>query len=498
MEIQERGRLWTLVLVSVGLFMVVLDNLVVNVALPSIHNDFGASVQALEWTVNAYVLAYGVLLLTGAALGDRFGRRRMFVTGISLFTAASAGAALAPSADLLIAARAIQGIGAAIVTPLTLTLLAGAFPPEKRGVALGVWSGISGVAVAIGPLVGGAVIELADWHWIFWINVPIGLTLAPLAAAAWRRATAPSPLDLPGLALASTGLFGLVYGLVRAQTIGWTAPEVLISLAAGLALLTGFVRQELRSDAPMLPMQFFAKRSFAVTNVVSMAMYFGMFGSIFFLSQFMQNVLDNSPLEAGLKLLVWTGATMIVAPLAGVFSEKLGARWFMVAGVSPCRRSRSAGSPPRLRPREAYGSMIIPFILAGAGHGAGLRPLGERHPQLGPRRPGGPGLRRHQRDPRAGRHPRHRHPRHRVQQRRRLHDAAAVRRRHGPGALGGDRGARLRRPGRPAAALRRQGDGRRGRGIRGGAPRAPRRCPVASPPRDELRRTRRGRLGIDE
>src|SRR6201995_1337631 len=228
-QAQEKGRLWTLVLVSVGLFMVVLDNLVVNVALPSIHNDFGASVQALEWTVNAYVLAYGVMLLTGAALGDRFGRRRMFVPRTSLFTAASAGAALAPSADLLIAPRALQGIGAAIVTPLTLTLLAGAFPPEKRGVALGVWSGISGIAVAIGPLVrraavalvGGAVIELADWHWIFWINVPIGLMLAPLAARRLEESYGPkAPLDFPGLALASTGLFGLVYGLVRAQTIG--------------------------------------------------------------------------------------------------------------------------------------------------------------------------------------------------------------------------------------------------------------------------------------
>src|ERR1700755_2462629 len=246
METQERGRLWTLVLVSVGLFMVVLDNLAVNGALPSIHNDFGASVQALEWTVNAYVLAYGVLLLTGAALGDRFGRRRMFVAGIALFTAASAGAALAPSVDLLIAARAIQGVGAAIVTPLTLTLLAAAFPPEKRGVALGVWSGISGVAVALGPLVGGAVIELADWHWIFWINVPIGLALAPLAGRRLEESSAPkAPLDFPGLALASTGLFGLVYGLVRAQTIGWTSAEVMISLGAGIVLLAGFLRPEL-------------------------------------------------------------------------------------------------------------------------------------------------------------------------------------------------------------------------------------------------------------
>src|ERR1700744_4118984 len=345
----EKGRLWTLVLVSVGLFMVVLDNLGVNVELPSIHNDFGASVQALEWTVNAYVLAYGVLLLTGAALGDRFGRRRMFVAGISLFTLASAGAALAPSVDLLIAARAIQGSGPAIVPPLTLPLLANAFPPEKRGIALGVWSGISGIAVAIGPLVGGAMIEIGDWHWIFWLNVPIGIVLAP-----------------PGLGLASTGLFGLVFGLVRAQTLGWTSAEVMISLAAGIVLLAAFVRLELRTESPMLPMSFFAKRSFAVTNVVSMAMYFGMFGSIFFLSQFMQNVLGNTPLQAGLKLLVWTGATMVVAPLAGIFSEKFGPRWFMVAGVS-LQAIALGWLATEVSTTQTYGSMIVPFILAGSG-----------------------------------------------------------------------------------------------------------------------------------
>jgi EmrB/QacA subfamily drug resistance transporter len=367
METQERGRIWTLVLVSVGLFMVVLDNLVVNVALPSIHNDFGASVQALEWTVNAYVLTYGVLLLTGAALGDRFGRRRMFVSGITLFTLASAGAALAPNADLLIAARAIQGAGAAIVTPLTLTLLANAFPPEKRGLALGVWSGISGIAVAIGPLVGGAVIELASWHWIFWINVPIGIVLAPLAYRKLDESFgAKAPLDLPGLGLASTGLFGLVFGLVRAQTIGWTSPEVMVSIGAGLVLLAAFVRQELRTESPMLPIQFFAKRSFAVTNVVSMAMYFGMFGSIFFLSQFMQNVLGNTPLQAGLKLLVWTGATMVVAPLAGIFSERFGPRPFMVAGVS-LQAIALAWLASEASTTMTYGSMIIPFILAGSG-----------------------------------------------------------------------------------------------------------------------------------
>src|SRR5579884_3235138 len=226
-------RIWTLVIVSIGLFMVVLDNLVVNVALPSIHRDLGASIQALEWTVNAYVLSYAVFLLTGSALGDRFGRKRMFTAGIALFTLSSAAAALAPSTGMLIAARASQGIGAAIVTPLTLTLLADAFPVERRGVALGVWSGISGIAVALGPLVGGAVIQAASWHWIFWINVPIGAALIPLAARQLTESRGPARrLDLRGLALASGGLFGLVFGLVRAQSQGWTQPEIVIALSA--------------------------------------------------------------------------------------------------------------------------------------------------------------------------------------------------------------------------------------------------------------------------
>ena len=328
-------RMWTLVIVSLGLFMTVLDNLVVNVALPSIHRDLGASIQTLEWTVNAYVLAYAVLLLTGAALGDRFGRKRMFMIGISVFTAGSAAAALSPTIDLLIAARALQGVGAAIVTPLTLTLLAEAFPPEQRGLALGVWSAISGIGVAAGPLVGGALTQAASWHLIFWVNVPIGLALVPLAGARLTESRGPlGRLDLPGLALASTGLFGLVFGLVRSQSLGWGSAEVVISLAAGLALVLAFIAQELRTDEPMLPMEFFANRGFAVTNSVSLAMYFGMFGSIFFLSQFLQNVLHNTPLQAGVKLLVWTGAVMVVAPVAGFLSERIGSRPFMIAGLA--------------------------------------------------------------------------------------------------------------------------------------------------------------------
>jgi EmrB/QacA subfamily drug resistance transporter len=363
----SRRRGWTLVIVSIGLFMVVLDNLVVNVALPSIRRDFGASIQALEWTVSAYVLAYAVLLLTGAALGDRFGRKRIFITGITLFTASSAAAALAPSAGTLIAARAAQGIGAAIATPLTLTLLAEAFPPEQRGLALGVWSAISGVAVALGPLVGGAVIQLSSWHWIFWINVPIGLVLVPLAAVKLRESRgAVRKLDLPGLGLASSGLFGLVFGLVRSQSLGWGNAQVLISLIAGAVLIVAFIGYELQADEPMLPLSFFADRGFAVTNVVSLAMYFGMFGSIFFLSQFLQNVLHNTPLQAGVKLLVWTGATMVVSPLAGFYSERFGSRQFMAAGLG--LQAVGLGWLALIVGTDtSYASMIAPFILAGSG-----------------------------------------------------------------------------------------------------------------------------------
>jgi EmrB/QacA subfamily drug resistance transporter len=360
-------RMWTLVIVSLGLFMMVLDNLVVNVALPSIHRDLGASIQTLEWTVNAYILAYAVLLLTGSALGDRLGRKRMFIAGISLFSAGSAAAALAPSIDLLIAARAIQGVAAAIVTPLTLTLLAEAFPPEQRGLALGVWSGISGVGVALGPLVGGALVQVASWHWIFWVNVPIGIALVPLAARRLVESHGEEKrLDLPGLALASSGLFGIVFGLVQSQSLGWSNAQVVIGLAAGLALLVAFIVQELRTPDPMLPMQFFANRGFAVTNVVSLAMYFGMFGSIFFLGQFLQNVLHNTPLQAGVKLLVWTGAVMVVAPLAGFLSERLGSRLFMVAGLGlqAIALALLAGTASV---HQTYASMVIPFVLAGSG-----------------------------------------------------------------------------------------------------------------------------------
>jgi len=358
---------WTFAIVTVALFMVVLDNLVVTTALPSIRRDLGATLEDLQWTVNAYTLTYAVLLLTGAALGDRLGRKRMFAVGLGIFTLASAAAALAPSTGALIAARAIQGAGAAIVTPLTLTLLSEAVPPGRRGLALGAWSGISGLGVALGPVIGGAVVEGISWQWIFWINVPIGLLLAPLAALRLTESVGPTKhLDLPGVALGSAGLLGLVYGLVRAQTLGWTDATILGSLIGGAVLLAAFVAWELRAPAPMLPMGFFANRAFSGTNAVSLAMYFGTFGSIFLLAQFFQTVQGYSPLEAGLRTLPWTGMPMIVAPLAGLLSDRIGSRPLMAAGLT-LQAAGIAWLAAVSEPTVPYGELVPAFVLAGTG-----------------------------------------------------------------------------------------------------------------------------------
>jgi EmrB/QacA subfamily drug resistance transporter len=362
-----RRRIWTLAIVSIALFMVTLDNLVVTTALPSIRADLGASIEALEWTVNAYTLAFAVLLLTGAALGDRFGRRRMFVIGLSIFTAASAGAALAPSTAALIGARALQGLGAAIVAPLTLTLLSEAFPAQKRGIALGIWSGVSGLGVALGPVIGGAVIEGISWQWIFWLNVPLGLLLAPFAARALSESHGPARrLDLGGLALASAGLLGLVYGIVRGNGQGWTSAEILGSLIAGALLLVAFVVWELRQKEPMLPMRFFRSRAFSATNGVSLAMYFGIFGSIFLLAQFFQTVQHYSPLEAGLRTLPWTGMPMLVAPLAGAFSDRIGSRPLMAAGLA-LQAAALVWIHQVNAVDVAYGLLVPAFVMGGTG-----------------------------------------------------------------------------------------------------------------------------------
>jgi EmrB/QacA subfamily drug resistance transporter len=367
--------LWTLAITSVALFMVVHDNLVVSTALPVIRVDLGASIEELEWTVNAYTLTFAVFLLTGAALGDRFGRRRMFVTGIGVFTLASAAAALAPSMDALIAARAVQGLGGALVLPLTLTILSDAFPAERRGVALGIWGAIGGIAIASGPLVGGAVIEGISWQWIFWLNVPVGLLLAPLALARLRESFGPDKaLDLPGLALASGGLLGVVWGLVNGNSDGWSSPSIVGALAAGSLLLVAFVVWELRTERPMLPMRFFRNRAFSAANAASLAMSFGMFGSIFLLTQFFQTAQGYSPLEAGLRVLPWTAMPMVVAPIAGALSDRIGSRPILAVGLS-LQAVGLAWIAAVSTATIGYGSLVGPFIVSGVGMGMFFAPM---------------------------------------------------------------------------------------------------------------------------
>ena len=358
---------WTFVITSIGLFMVVLDNLVVSTALPVIRVDLGAGIEELEWTVNAYTLTFAVFLLTGAALGDRFGRRRLFVLGMALFTLASAAAALAPSIDWLIAARAVQGVGGAIVTPLTLTILSAAFPAERRGVALGAWSGIAGLAVAMGPLVGGAIVDGIAWQWIFWLNVPFGLAVVPLALRRLKETYgSDKALDLRGLGLASAGLFGLVWGLVNGNSDGWSSPTIVAALALGAAFLVAFVNWEVRAREPMLPMRFFKERAFAAANGASLFMYFGMFGSIFLLTQFFQTAQGYSPLEAGLRVLPWTAMPMFIAPLAGALSDRIGGRPLMVLGLS-LQAAGLAWIAAASTATVGYAELVGPFVLSGAG-----------------------------------------------------------------------------------------------------------------------------------
>src|SRR3989440_9501004 len=358
---------WTFAVTSAALFMASLDNLVVTTALPSIRDHLHASLEGLQWTVNAYTLTFAVLLLTGAALGERYGRRRLFTAGHALFTAGSADAALAPGIGILVATRAIQGVGAAIVIPLTLTLLSAAVPPARRGLALGAWGAVGGLAIAIGPLVGGAVVEGASWQWIFWLNVPIGLALLPFA---WTRLTesygrAPRR-DLPGVALASLGLLGIVLGVVRGNDHGWTSPTVLAPMVMGALLVAGFVAWELRAPEPMLPMQLFRSRAFTMTNVASLLMFFGMFGSIFLLAQFLQVVQGYSPLQAGLRTLPWTAMPVLVAPIAGLLSDRIGGRPLLATGLA-LQAIGLGWLAAVTSPTVAYATLVPAFVVSGIG-----------------------------------------------------------------------------------------------------------------------------------
>jgi EmrB/QacA subfamily drug resistance transporter len=347
--------------------MAALDTLVVSTGLSTIRLDLHASVEQLEWTVNAYNLSFAVLLITGAALGDRFGRRRMYAVGLGLFAVASAASALAPDAGWLIAARAVQGAGSALILPLGLALLSAAFPPERRGAAIGIFGAITGLAVASGPLVGGAIVQGLAWQWIFWINVPIGLAAIPFVMRKLDESLGPdTTLDIGGLALITGGALGIVWGLVRGNQAGWASAEVLATLIAGALLVAAFVAWELRAREPMLPMRFFRSRAFAASNAAIFFTLASLFGAVFFYAQLLQTGVGYGPLGTGLRLLPWTGTFMTVAPLAGALADRIGERPLMVTGLS-LQGAGMAWLALIAEPGMAYSQMLAPFIVAGVG-----------------------------------------------------------------------------------------------------------------------------------
>jgi EmrB/QacA subfamily drug resistance transporter len=365
--ITEPRQRWTLALTAVASLVVVLDALVVSTALTSIQADFGASIEQLEWTVNAYVLSFAVLLMTGAALGDRYGRRRVFVAGLGLFAAASIACALAPDVGWLIAARVLQGAGAALLMPLALALLSAAFPPELRPKALGIFAGVSGVAVALGPLLGGVVVEGISWPWIFWLNVPIALLLIPPSLTRIEESFgADTGIDVPGLALVTGAAFGLVWGLVRGNSAGWGSLEVVLALALGLLLALAFVIWELRAREPMLPMRLFRSRSFSAGNAAMFFHWGSALGALFFMAQFLQTGLGFGPLEAGLGLMPWGATTFFVPQVAGRLITRFGERPFIAAGLS-LNALALLWIALIAAPDVAYWQIVGPLVLSGTG-----------------------------------------------------------------------------------------------------------------------------------
>jgi EmrB/QacA subfamily drug resistance transporter len=363
----RQNTAWVIALTGIGSLMAALDTLVVSTALSTIRVDLGASVEALEWTVNAYNLSFAVLLITAAALGDRYGRRDLYAAGLALFSVASALCALAPGVGWLIAARALQGAGAALLMPLGLALLSAAFPPERRGAAIGIFSAVTGVSVAAGPLVGGAVVEGLDWEWIFWLNVPIGAIAIPLVLTRMRESRGPdAALDIPGLALVTTGVLGIVWGLVRGNVAGWGSAEVLASLLAGALLVAAFVAWELRTREPMLPMGLFRSRAFSASNAAMFFTFASLFSAVFFFAQFLQTGLGYGPLEAGLRLMPWTATFITVAPVAGALADRTGERPLMVLGLT-LQAAGMAWLALIAEPDLAYPRMLAPLIVAGAG-----------------------------------------------------------------------------------------------------------------------------------
>ena len=358
---------WIVILAGIGSLMSALDTVVVATGLTTIQADLGASVEQLEWTVNAYNLSFAVLMISGAVLGDRYGRRLLYAIGLGIFVIASAACALAPDVGWLIAARTLQGAGAALLAPLSLTLVASAFPVEKRGAAIGAFSAIAGIAVAAGPTLGGAVINGFAWEWIFWLNVPIGLVAIPFVLTRMQEGFgSDTRIDTGGLLLVSAGAFGIVWGLVRGNPAGWDSAEVLVALVAGVALVVAFVAWERRTKDPMLPMHFFRSRSFTASNGVIFFTFASLFSCVFFYAQMFQIALGDDALQAGLHLLPWTGMFILVAPVAGNVADRIGERPLMVAGL--LLQGAGAGWLALITdPGVSYGSMVAPLVVSGVG-----------------------------------------------------------------------------------------------------------------------------------
>jgi EmrB/QacA subfamily drug resistance transporter len=333
----DNRKWWTLVAVSFGLFMIMLDNTVVNVALPSIRADLGVSISELEWVVNAYALTFGVLLLSGGKLADLLGRRRIFVVGLVIFTAASLWCGLAGSAGSLIAARTVQGVGAALLNPATLSIITATFPPRQRGTAIGIWAGVSALSLAIGPIVGGLLTEHINWSWIFFVNIPVGV-LAIVAARLFVDETKDTSreqrLDLPGLVTSAAGLFALTYGLIETNTYSWGSARVLGLLGAAVVLLASFALLESRQRLPMLDLSLFRNSSFTGANATMALVGLAMFGVFFYNSLFVQNVLGYSAVQTGATFLAMTVPIILIAPIAGRFSDRIGPRWLIGAGMT--------------------------------------------------------------------------------------------------------------------------------------------------------------------
>jgi EmrB/QacA subfamily drug resistance transporter len=361
------ARAVTVLLTSVAYFMVALDALVVVTALPSVHRDLGGSIGTLQWTVNIYSLAFGAGIITAAALGDRLGRRRVYVTGLAVFTLASAACALAPSAGVLIACRGVQGLGAAIILPLGLTLLTSAFPPERRGTVVGIWGGIAGLAVASGPLIGGAVTQGLDWHWIFWVNVPIGIAAA-IGARLWlAESRGPrTRLDVPALVLVSAGIGALTWGLVHGTEAGWGTPGTLAALVAGAGLIAALIVWERITREPMIPPALLRNPKFSAASATQFLTTSAIYSAAFLISQFFQAGQGQSPLATGLRFLPWTATPLLVAPAAGALFDRIGARRLVIPGL--IMQAAGFGLIVWLAGHGAgYPAYVAPFVLAGVG-----------------------------------------------------------------------------------------------------------------------------------